>query len=369
MPLYGKLLKGNSGVRQKVVMKKSLLFLILTLFIAGMAIESAEAQPKRKKRRPSSRRGKAMPKRSKYFSFGGGIGYNNYFGDLSPASGIGSSSFNGVNLYFGAVGEYRFHPNFSARAGLAYTMLSASDASADPAGDASTAGRYARNLHFRNNMIEFSSMITANIFPVNRGYLKRAKVNPFVFLGLNVFTNNPQARAFGKGNTGDWINLRELKTEGQGTTNGPQAYSGLQVGIPFGVGVKFAITRKIDISFELGYRFTFTNYLDDVGVSYLTEAEMRGSNPTTVRMSNRSAELVDNFGKARTYNGVPITNVLGDPSKFKTISLSDGSSFTYQVGTEAGRMPRGGPSPDYWLTTAVHLHYIIGSSKGGPRRR
>lgn len=350
-------------------MKKSLMFLILTLFIAGMAIESADAQPKRKKRRKaSSRRG--MPKRSKYFSFGGGIGYNNYFGDLSPASGIGSSSFNGVNLYVGAVGEYRFHPNFSARAGLAYTMLSASDASADPTADVNSFGRYGRNLHFRNNMIEFSSMITANIFPVNRGYLKRAKINPYVMLGLNVFTNNPQARAYGKGSSGDWVSLRDLKTEGQGTSTGPEAYSGLQFGIPFGVGVKFAITRKIDISFELGYRFTFSNYLDDVGSSYLTEAQMRSANPTTVRMSNRSGELVDNFGNARTYGGIPISTLIsaGTPL-FKTITLSDGTPFTYLVGTEAGKSPRGGPSPDYWLTTAVHLHYIIGSSKGGPRRR
>lgn len=352
-------------------MKKSLLFLILTLFVAGLAIESAEAQPRRKKRRRTSGRG--MPKRSKYFSLGGGIGYNNYFGDLSPSSGIGSSSFNGVNLYFGAVGEYRFHPNFSVRSGLAYTSISASDASADAAGNEDTKGRYARNLHFRNNMIEFSSMITANIFPVNRGYLKRAKINPYVFLGINVFTNNPQAKAYGKGDAGDWINLRDLKTEGQGTTNGPEAYSGLQVGIPFGVGVKFAITRKIDLSFELGYRFSFSNYLDDVGTTYLSEAQMRSANPLTVRMSNRSGEILDNFGDARTYNGVPISNILagGTPftNSFKTITLSDGSSFTYLVGTQAGGAPRGGPSPDYWLTTAVHLHYIIGSSKGGPRRR
>jgi hypothetical protein len=202
-----------------------------------------------------------MPKRSKYFSLGGGIGYNNYFGDLSPSSGLGSSSFDKLNLYVGAIGEYRFHPNFSVRAGLAYSMLSASDASADPSTvNSNSYGRYSRNLHFRNNMIEFSSMVTANIFPVNRGYLKRAPINPFVFLGINVFTNNPQARAYGKGNTGEWLNLRDLKTEGQGTSTGPEAYSGLQFGIPFGVGVKFAITRKIDISFELGYRFTFSNY-------------------------------------------------------------------------------------------------------------
>lgn len=348
-------------------MKKSLLFLILTLFVAGLAMESVDAQP-RKKRRKSSRRGKSMPKRSKYFSLGGGVGYNNYFGDLSPASGLGSSSFNKLNLYIGAVGEYRFHPNFSARAGLAYTIIGASDATADPSADANSLGRYGRNLSFRNNMIEFSTMVTANIFPVNRGYLKRAPINPFVFLGLNVFTNNPQARTYGKGNTGDWINLRELKTEGQGTTGGPEAYSGIQMGIPFGVGCKFMLSRKIDISLELGYRFTFTNYLDDVGSTYLDPATYNTADPLTVRMSNRSGETTDDFGKVRSIGGVPVSTLIGT-SLYKTVVLKDGSSFAYQAGTERGQSPRGGPSPDYWLTTAVHLHYIIGSSKGGPRRR
>jgi len=211
-------------------------------------------------------------------------------------------------------------------------------------------------------------MITANIFPVNRGYLKRAPINPFVFLGFNIFTNNPQARAYGKGNSGDWVSLRDLKTEGQGTSGGPEAYSGVTAGIPFGVGVKLRLTRKIDISFELGYRFTFSNYIDDVGSTYLDATTYSTANPLTVRMSNRSGETVDDFGKARAINGVPINQLLGTPL-FKTITLRDGSSFSYITGSEKGGSPRGGPSPDYWLTTAVHLHYIIGGSKGGPRRK
>jgi hypothetical protein len=271
-----------------------------------------------------------------------------------------------LNLYVGAVGEYRFHPNFSVRAGLAYSMLSASDASADPSTvNSNSYGRYSRNLHFRNNMIEFSSMVTANIFPVNRGYLKRAPINPFVFLGINVFTNNPQARAYGKGNTGEWLNLRDLKTEGQGTTDGPEAYSGIQAGIPFGIGCKFMLSRKIDISLELGYRFTFTNYLDDVGSSYLDPATYSAADPLSVRMSNRSGELKDDFGNVRKLDG----KTIDQSSLYTVVTLRDGSSFAYLKGTEKGQAPRGGPSPDYWLTTAVHLHYIIGSTKGGPRRR
>jgi len=347
-------------------MKKHLLFLILTLFIVGLAMDDVEAQTKRRRRRPTRRGGK-MPKRSKYFSVGGGIGYNNYFGDLAPASGLGSTSFNGANLYIGATGEYRFHPNFSVRAGMALSGISASDAKADPAKDANSLGRYQRNLSFRNDMIEASGMITANLFPVNRGFLKRAPINPYAFIGINLFTNNPKAREYGKGSTGKYIALHDLNTEGQGLGGGT-AYKTIQLGMPLGVGVKFYITRKIDVSFELGYRFTFTNYLDDVGGSYLDPSTYAAADPTTVRMSNRTGEIVDVYGNARKIGGVEVKSLL-EGSNYAKATLKDGSTFYYQKGTEKGQAPRGGPSPDYWLTSAFHIHYILGSSRGGPRRR
>jgi hypothetical protein len=111
--------------------------------------------------------------------------------------------------------------------------------------------------------------------------------------------------------------------------------------------------------------FTFTNYLDDVGSSYLDPATYSAADPLSVRMSNRSGELKDDFGNVRKLDG----KTIDQSSLYTVVTLRDGSSFAYLKGTEKGQAPRGGPSPDYWLTTAVHLHYIIGSTKGGPRRR
>jgi hypothetical protein len=38
---------------------------------------------------------------------------------------------------------------------------------------------------------------------------------------------------------------------------------------PLGVGVKYNITDKINVSFEVSNRFTTTDYLDDVSTTYI----------------------------------------------------------------------------------------------------
>jgi len=35
------------------------------------------------------------------------------------------------------------------------------------------------------------------------------------------------------------------------------------------MGVKYAITDKVNLSFEVGYRFTTTDYIDDVSKTYI----------------------------------------------------------------------------------------------------
>ena len=38
--------------------------------------------------------------------------------------------------------------------------------------------------------------------------------------------------------------------------------------VPFGAGLKYSLTPKTNISFEVAHRFTFTDYLDDVSSTY-----------------------------------------------------------------------------------------------------
>ena len=83
--------------------------------------------------------------------------------------------------------------------------------------------------------------------------------------------------------------LRELRTEGQGTefdtlfalnsTYGPVAMC-----IPMGIGIKKAFNGNGGIKLEFGFRFTNTDYLDDVSGNYYDWAA-NGGNETQITMS------------------------------------------------------------------------------------
>lgn len=51
-----------------------------------------------------------------------------------------------------------------------------------------------------------------------------------------------------------------------GEQNKPEAYSNVQVAIPFGLGMKYVINPKWYVSLEAGARKTFFDYLDNVSV-------------------------------------------------------------------------------------------------------
>ena len=116
-----------------------------------------------------------------------------------------------------------------------------------------------RNLQFESTISEFAIAGEYHLFNL---YEKR--FSPYVFVGLGVFHFNPY--------TLDSLNrkvfLRPLSTEGQGIYPNKKEYSLWQPVIPFGGGVKFAVTENFRIGIELGLRKLFTDYLDDVSTSY-----------------------------------------------------------------------------------------------------
>jgi hypothetical protein len=61
--------------------------------------------------------------------------------------------------------------------------------------------------------------------------------------------------------TDTWVSLRPLQTEGK-------SYSPLVISIPTGIGVKYKVSNKIDVGFEMGYRWTLSDYMDDVSGRY-----------------------------------------------------------------------------------------------------
>jgi hypothetical protein len=69
-------------------------------------------------------------------------------------------------------------------------------------------------------------------------------------------------------------------------------YKLTQFAIPFGAGVKLRLTDNIIVSYELGMRKLFTDYLDDVSTSYADPALLSAARGTTaVQMAYSGGEL------------------------------------------------------------------------------
>jgi hypothetical protein len=43
----------------------------------------------------------------------------------------------------------------------------------------------------------------------------------------------------------------------------------MALSIPFGVGIKYSLNTKINVGFEILYRFAQTDYIDDVSTTYV----------------------------------------------------------------------------------------------------
>jgi Domain of unknown function (DUF6089) len=119
-----------------------------------------------------------------------------------------------------------------------------------------------RNLNFKSDIIELNFITEINLFDP-----ETYTSYPYVFGGLGLFHFNP----FTYDNNNKKVFLRPLSTEGEGLKEYPdrKKYKLNQVCIPIGIGWKWALNEKWDISYEFGYRFTFTDYLDDVSTTYV----------------------------------------------------------------------------------------------------
>ena len=154
-------------------------------------------------------------------------------------------------------------------ANLSYLQIGTSDwVSTNPA-------RVARNLSLRNRMLELGARAELTLFYDNdvsgRGYY-----NPdfrfYVFGGLSVYRHNPEGRVLNAESdlfSPIWHNLRPLRTEGQ-----TEEYSVFGLAIPAGMGLFFTFDKKWRVGWELSWRTTFTDYLDDISGTYGNPADL-----------------------------------------------------------------------------------------------
>ncbi|WP_339696718.1 DUF6089 family protein [uncultured Roseivirga sp.] len=223
-------------------MKKTI-FLLLFIFVV---VDSVNAQSFYSRRRD----------RSMMFSFG--LGATTYHGDLHDVLYDGFTAR--PNLGIGL--RKKFGSQLSLRVDLNWYQIAGADSLNQKIKDrenrfGGTDTRRPRNLSFRANNIELSAMFVFNLIPVNNSYTRRPLINPYIYAGLGLSSNNPKALY-----EGDWVPLRPLQTE-------LTPYAGRIMVIPVGVGVRLKANDAIDILLEAGYRHTFTDYLDDISKDHV----------------------------------------------------------------------------------------------------
>ena len=142
-----------------------------------------------------------------------------------------------------------------------------------------------RNLSFRSDLFELGAQWEFSF--TYFGESQKRMASPYFFVGASWFFFNPQAFYDGR-----WVDLQPLGTEGQGVfEDAPEPYSLHQWAIPMGVGFVMSLGRHLNFGFELGFRKTFTDYLDDVSGQYPDLDILREHNPLSAALSYRTPEL------------------------------------------------------------------------------
>ena len=103
------------------------------------------------------------------------------------------------------------------------------------------------------------------------------------------------------------------------------------INIPLGVGFYFTIRKKHRIGYELNYRISFTDYLDDISSNYADPTNMSAE---AAALSNRTGEL---------------SNI--DPSFAKNF----GYNFEKKIGNKRGDATH----KDAYMTMSVNYSYVI----------
>jgi hypothetical protein len=207
-------------------------------------------------------------RRDRNFLVSAGTGTAIYKGEMVNPGDFGTTR---PNVALGA--EYYLNSRISARAQLTYFQLKGDDRQADD-------DRWERNLHFRSGNIELSVMGAINLMPMGLRFYQRSAFNLHAFAGIGVLYFNPKTY---DNVTDEWVALQPLQTEGK-------KYSRIQPVIPVGIGARIKLDPFFNILIEGGYRFTFTDYLDDVSIRRYPNPNILKSEQAR-RLSDRRPEI------------------------------------------------------------------------------
>lgn len=217
--------------------------------------------------------------------FGFSIGATNLIGELGGANRIGSESFSLRDFDFPAVRPtvgismgFQIMKHANLKTSLLVGYLRGNDKWTD------YKSRKQRNINYRSILVEFTEQYeyyltqgkqtrtTYNLRMQRQKFsLRNLPFTTYLFTGISVFYFNPQ----NMDKHGNWKNVKQYHTEGQGYVPTRKNYHLIQLSIPMGIGMKFPLGKGYSLGFEYGLRKTFTDYLDDASMTYFDEDFLR----------------------------------------------------------------------------------------------
>ncbi len=221
---------------------------------------------------------------AQFMEVGGFGGVASYIGDVNEGVFLPNTQ-----VMFGGFICYNFHPNFSAKAIFLKGTLQARDR------NSGKPHIRERNLSFKSDLMEMGFQFDFNIFsfaPDNSGRV----FSPYLFTGASLILFQPTTVY-----EGETIYLQQVGTEGQGLEGFAEKYKLFSFAFPVGIGIKYAISNRINIGLEIGYRFTLTDYIDDVSTVFVAPQVLQQNGELAVALSNRTEE----------YTGISANDLIG----------------------------------------------------------
>jgi len=192
------------------------------------------------------------------------VGDSYYLGDLNP--GV---HFRMAQLAYGAMGRYNIDDRWSVK--LEFTRGKVEGNSEK------TNFLPGRNLQFESPITDISAMAEFNFFEYFTGS-RWNWITPYLYAGIGWFFFQPMSGG---------VKLQPLGTEGQLVGyNGRKLYKTNGLQIPFGLGVKVSIGKKIGMTAFWEMHKTFTDYIDDVSTTYYLTGSAIGPNDIGGQLSD-----------------------------------------------------------------------------------
>jgi hypothetical protein len=257
-------------------MKRAVLILLIFITVADAGF--------------AQKRGKSRNKRNIHeISFG--IGASNFLGELGGANTIGSGKVSIRDFDFPSVKpsinlgyRYQWHKHWAVKGDLNAAYIGGYDRLTEEM------FRNNRNLNFRSPIVELGGRIEYCINYYRKGQQydlgirgwRNYYITTFFFVGAGGFWMDPRGKL-----NGQWIRLRPLCTEGQGLVPTRKKYSNVQFCIPFGAGLRYRFNKRWTMALEYGIRWTTTDYIDDVSLTYVDRDALRDAHgDIAVQLSN-----------------------------------------------------------------------------------